>query len=122
MKIERFEDIVAWQKARELTNLIYDAAEKEKFSKDFILRNQITAAAGGSMHNVAEGFDAGYDTEFVRFLKFARRSATEVQSEAYLALDRGYIVQEEFQAIYDKVTEVKKLVNAFIGYLNRSKK
>ena len=74
------------------------------------------------MHNIAEGFDAGYDTEFVRFLKLARRSATEVQSEAYLAMDRKYIIQEEFQAIYNKATEVKKLINSFIGYLNSSKK
>jgi four helix bundle protein len=122
MKIERFEDIMAWQKARELTNLVYNAVEKEKFSKDFVLRNQITDAAGSSMHNFAEGFDAGYDTEFVRFLKLARRSATEVQSEAYLALDRKYIIQEEFQAIYNQATEVKKLINSFIGYLNSSKK
>ena len=57
------------------------------------------------MHNIAEGFDAGCDTEFVRFLKLARRSATEVQSEAYLAMDRGYMIQEEFQTIYDKATE-----------------
>ncbi|NJN43320.1 MAG: four helix bundle protein [Anaerolineae bacterium] len=92
MKIERFEDILAWQKARELTNLVYNAVEKDRFSKDLVLRNQITAAAGSSMHNIAEGFDAGYDTEFIRFLKMARRSVTEVQSQAYLALDRAHII------------------------------
>ncbi len=122
MKIERFEDILAWQKARELSNLVYDAVEGDRFSRDFVLRNQVTGAAGSVMHNIAEGYDSGYDAEFVRFLKLARRSATEVQSESYLALDRKYITPDQFQNIYDKATETKKLINAFIGYLNRGRK
>lgn len=69
------------------------------------------------MHNIAEGFDAGSDAEFIRFLKYARRSASEVQSQLYLALDRQYITTEQFEAIYDQATQYKKLVNAFISYL-----
>jgi len=88
MKIERFEDLRAWQLARELANLVYDVTEKGNFARDFELRNQIRAAAGSVMHYIAEGFDAGSDGEFILFLKYARRSASEVQSEAYLALDR----------------------------------
>lgn len=71
MKIERFEDIRAWQQARELTNLVYDLTVQAKFSKDFRLRDQIQGAAGSIMHNIAEGFDDGSDIEFVRFLKYA---------------------------------------------------
>lgn len=119
MKIERFEDIKSWQMARALTNLVYDATDTGSFAKDFGLRDQIRRAAGSVMHNIAEGFEAGSDPEFVKFLKYSRRSASEVQSEAYLALDRKYLDQESFQTIYDKATEVKRLVNAFIGYLNR---
>ena len=104
-----------------MANLVYDATESEHFSRDCMLRNQIQDAAGSVMHNIAEGFDAGYDKEFIRFLRIARRSATEVQSQIYLAVDRNYITQNEFHAIYAKATETKKLINAFIGYLNRAK-
>ncbi len=121
MKIDRFEDVQAWQEARVLANLVYDATEVGAFARDFALRNQIRDAAGSVMHNIAEGFEAGSDAEFVRFLKIARRSASEVQSELYLALDRKYLTAETFQPIYDQATRVKKLINAFIGYLNRSR-
>lgn len=121
MKIERFEDLRAWQLARELANLVYDATEKGNFAHDFELRNQIRAAAGSVMHNTAEGFDAGSDSEFILFLKYARRSASEVQSEAYLALDRKYLSPDLFQQIYDKATVTKKTINALIAYLRKSK-
>ncbi len=120
MKIERFEDIRAWQEARVLANMVYDATEAGMFARDWGLRDQIREAAGSVMHNIAEGFDAGSDAEFVKFLKYARRSASEVQSELYLAQDRKYLAAESFQPIYDKATEVKKLINAFIGYLCRN--
>ncbi len=80
-KIERFEDLKSWQKARQLANVIYDLTDHPGFVKDFQLRNQIRDAAGSAMHNVAEGFDAGSNPEFIRFLKIARRSASEVQSD-----------------------------------------
>ncbi|HXF83868.1 MAG TPA: four helix bundle protein [Anaerolineales bacterium] len=95
-KIEKFEDVRAWQMARELTNLIYDATEIGNFARDFRLRDQIQGAAASIMHNIAEGFDAGAHTEFIPFLKYARRSASEVQSQLYLALDRKYISAEQF--------------------------
>ncbi len=109
VKIERFEDIQAWQEARTLANLIYDATDQGAFTKDFGLRNQIREAAGSVMHNIAEGFDAGSDTEFIHFLKYARRSASEVQSESYLAKDRRYLTEEQFKAIYDQATKTKNL-------------
>jgi four helix bundle protein len=96
-KIERFEDLQSWQKGRQLTNMIYDLTEHPKFSKDFRLRDQIQDAAGSVMHNIAEGFDSGSNPEFIRFLKISRRSASEVQSELYLALDRKYITEEELK-------------------------
>lgn len=118
-KIERFEDLKSWQKARELANVIYDFSGNGEFAKDFELRNQIRRAAGSGMHNIAEGFDAGTDAEFVRFLKMARRSVSEVQSQLYLALDRNYVTQNQLQAAYKLATEVKRLINGFIGYLDR---
>jgi four helix bundle protein len=91
--IQRFEDLLCWQKARQLTNAVYDLTDSPAFTKDFQLRNQIRDAAGSSMHNIAEGFDSGTPSEFIRFLRIARRSASEVQSELHLALDRQYIDQ-----------------------------
>ncbi len=68
MKIEKFEDIRAWQQARELANLVYDLTEKGGFAKDYRLRDQVQGAVGSIMHNIAEGFDDGSDGEFIHFL------------------------------------------------------
>ncbi len=121
-KIERFEDIRAWQMARELTNLIYDLTSQDHFWRDFRLRDQIQGAAGSIMHNIAEGFDAGADKVFIQFLEYARRSASEVQSQLYLALDRHYITPAQFEDLYHRTTEIKKAINALIAYLRQSKR
>jgi four helix bundle protein len=118
-KIERFEDLQSWQKARLLTNLVYDLTGHTEFAKDFRLRDQIRDAAGSVMHNIAEGFDSGSNPEFIRFMKMARRSASEVQSELYLALDRKYIATEELKKTYEIATEAKRLINGMIAYLRQ---
>lgn len=120
-KIQRFEDLQAWQKARLLANTIDDLALGPKFAHDFYLRDQIRRAASSVMHNIAEGFDSGSVPEFIRFLKMARRSASEVQSELYQALDRKYITNEEHQRAYVLASEVKRLINGLIAHL-RSRK
>lgn len=79
-RIRNFEDLQAWQKARELAGEIYGMTRKDSLSRDFGLSDQIRRAAGSVMHNIAEGFDSGSDAEFRRFLRIARRSASEVQS------------------------------------------
>jgi four helix bundle protein len=117
--IKNFEDLNAWKKARELAGYIYELIRKEKFARDFGLRNQIQEAAGSVMHNIAEGFESGYDPEFARFLKIARRSAGEVQSELYLALDVDYITQEELTKAYEFAVDSKRLINGMISYLNK---
>jgi four helix bundle protein len=117
--IKNFEDIEAWKKARELAGYVYALTHREKFAKDFSLKNQIQAAAGSVMHNIAEGFESGYDPEFVRFLKMARRSAGEVQSELYLALDVGYIKEDELAKAYKLAVDAKKLINGLINYLSK---
>jgi len=119
--IKNFEELDSWKKARQLAGYVYELTRKEKFSRDFGLRDQIQRAASSVMHNIAEGFEAGYDPEFIRFLKMARRSAAEVQSELYLALDALYIKEDELQNAYNLATESKKLINGLIAYLAKRK-
>ncbi len=120
-RIERFEDLQSWQKARRLANQVYDLTMTDAFARDFELRNQIRRAAGSVMHNIVEGFDAGSDAEFARFLRMARRSASEVQSQLYLALDRDYITREDMQSAYAVADETKKLINGLLAYLRKSR-
>lgn len=103
-----------------MAGYVYELTRKDKFSKDWALCNQIRDAAGSVMHNIAEEFESGYDPEFARFLKTARRSAAEVQSELYLALDAGYITQKELTQAYDLAVESKKLINGMLKYLRNS--
>jgi len=117
MKIERFEDIEAWQLARKLTCKVYDLTKKTNFASDFGLKRQIQDAAGSSMHNIAEGFDSETNPEFVRFLRYAKRSCTEVQSELYVALDQKYITNSEFQDVYDHAGRTRATIRGFIKYL-----
>ena len=117
MRIERFEDIEAWQLARELTRKVYVLTKKSKFARDFGLKGQIQDAAGSSMHNIAEGFDAETNPEFIRFLRYAKRSCTEVQSELYVALDQQDIVNAEFQDVYNHAGHTRAAIRGFIRYL-----
>jgi four helix bundle protein len=117
--IQRFEDLLCWQKARQLTNAVYDLTDYPAFTKDFRPRKQIRDAAGSSVHDIVEGFDSGTPGEFIRFLKIARRSASEVQSEPYLALDRQYITRDQLNQAYGLATETKRLINGMVAHLRQ---
>ena len=116
-KIEKFEDIRAWQSAREVVNRIYEISQDEKFKRDYTLGDQIKRASISIMSNVAEGFSRQSRKEFIQFLFIAEGSAAEVQSQLYIALDQGYISEKEFKEIYDKTEEAAKLLSKFITYL-----
>jgi four helix bundle protein len=118
MKIERFEKIQAWQLARELTKKIYALTKRGKFAQDFGLKGQIQRAAASSMHNIAEGFDSETNAEFIRFLRYAKRSCSEVQSELYVALDQVYISAAEFREVYDHAGRTRATIRGFIRYLS----
>ncbi len=121
MKITRFEDIEAWQLARELAQMVYRLTKKKNFGQDFGLRRQIQEAAGSAMHNIAEGFDAETNAEFIRFLRYAKRSCSEVQSELYVALDEGYILKDEFDDTYEQARRIRAAIRGFINYLEKHK-
>ena len=119
MKIERFEDIEAWQPARELTRKVYRLTKKPGFVNDYGLKRQIQDAAGSSMPNIAEGFDSETNAEFIRFLRYAKRSCREVQSELYVALDEEYISPNEFKDVYELARRTRAAVRGFINYLKK---
>ncbi len=111
--IEKFEDIKAWQEARILVREIYRMSGSGLFGQDFALRDQIRRAAVSSMSNIAEGFDCDSQKEFARFLEIARRSTVEVQSLLYVALDVGYISEEEFSKQFTQAAKTKGLIGGF---------
>jgi len=118
--IKRFEDIIAWQKARELCKLINAYTAYDAFSKDFKLVSQIKGSSGSAMDNIAEGFERGGNKEFIQFLFISKGSAGEVRSQLYRALDNAYISEKEFQQAYNLADDVGKLDRGLIKHLRES--
>lgn len=114
MKIEKFEDIIAWQKAEELTLLIYKAF---KNSKDYSFRDQIQRASVSVMNNIAEGFERKGNKEFKHFLFIAKGSCGEVRSMLYLALNLEYINKEHYEKYYNLSVEISKILSGLIKTL-----
>ena len=110
-KIVRFEDIIAWQKARELTNLVY---HELRYNKDYSFRDQIRRAVISVMNNIAEGYERKSNNEFRQFLYVAKGSCGEVRSMLYVADDERYITKEEFNELYDKATIISKMLAKLI--------
>jgi four helix bundle protein len=119
-RIEKFEDIVAWQKARVLTREIYKSTRVGEFAKDFGLKDQIQRASVSTMSNIAEGFERGGDKEFLQFLSTSKGSCGEVKSHLYVALDQGYVTQLGFDDLYGQAGEVSRLLAGFMTYLRES--
>lgn len=119
---KRFEDLVFWRQARELTRLVYTLTQKDGFAKDYGLKDQVQRAAVSVMSNIAEGFSRGGNVEFLQFLFIAKGSLSEVQSQLYVALDLAYISRDEFQQAYSKVDRVAKTMNTFIQAVKRTGK
>ena len=109
-KVERFEDLIAWQKARKLSAEIYRVSAQGDFSKDFGLKDQIRRAVVSVMSNIAEGFDRGSRGEFHQFLVVAKASCAEVRSQLYVALDVGYIDQETFDIVNSSTSELSRII------------
>lgn len=122
MSISRFEDIQAWQKARDLCKVVYRLSGDDKFARDFGLRDQTRRAAVSIMANISEGFDAHSNPEFIQFLYYALRSASELQSHFYIAQDQGYVTQSQFAEAYEEASKVKSMIFGFIDYLRTHKK
>lgn len=119
-KIDKFEDIEAWEKARRIAKNVYAACRQVEFSRDFGLRDQIQRAAVSIMSNIAEGFERGTNKEFIQLLFIAKGSAGEVRSQIYVALDLGYINQNVFDSLNSDLLSISKQLSGFITYLQSS--
>jgi four helix bundle protein len=121
-KIERFEDLIAWQKARELTREIYQITRQGAFVKDFGLSGQMQRAAVSIMSNIAEGFERGGRGEFHQFLSMAKASCAEVRSQLYVAFDIGYLGQSKFNQLLTQAEEVGRIVGGLRVSVEKQKK
>jgi len=120
-KVENFEDLVAWQKARQLTRQIYQTTRKGDFFKDYGLRDQIRRASVSIMSNIAEGFDRGGRPEFHQFVVIAKGSCAEVRSQLYTALDAEYIDKEKFNDLYALAVETSRILGGLRASLKKNR-
>lgn len=114
MKIDKFEDIIAWQKAKELTLIIYTIFRN---NRDFSFRDQIQKAAVSIMNNIAEGFERNGNKELKKFLYISKGSCAEVRSMIILALELEYISKENYLKIYNLSIEISRMLSGFIKTL-----
>ncbi|MEW6207462.1 MAG: four helix bundle protein [Acidobacteriota bacterium] len=118
---KKFEDINAWQKARQATRQIYEMTSEGNFAKDYGLRDQLRRASVSIMANIAEGFGRHSDKEFSHFLNLAHGSTAETQSHLYVALDLNYIDEGKFSRLYELLNEVSRMTLALAQHLRGSK-
>jgi four helix bundle protein len=116
-KIEKFEDLVCWQKSRELVKAVYIMSMKGKLKTDFELRAQLRRAALSTMNNIAEGFSRFSKKEFIRFLDFSASSAGEVKSMLYVLEDLEYVTEEELSKVRLLTEETRNITLALLKYL-----
>lgn len=120
-KIEKFEDLIAWQKTRSLTRSAYEATRKVEFAKDYGLSGQIQRASVSIMSNIAEGFERGRRAEFRQFLSTAKSSCAEVRSQLYTAFDVGYLNNLRFESLFQQAEEVAKILGGLRASVQRNR-
>lgn len=119
-KIESFQDIEAWQLAREICNDVYHLIETTPLGRNFALRDQMDRCSGSVMDNIAEGYEWNGNREFIQFLSIAKASCGELRSQLYRTFDRKHIDEPTFERLKEKVVIESKKIGAFINYLSKS--
>lgn len=114
---KRFEDLEVWQRAKDLTNLIYKYSTDGSFSRDFGLRDQMRRAYVSIMSNIAEGFESQTQAMFIKYLGYAKGSAGELRAQLYIARDQGYITEEDFNIMFSTAEICSRQLTRFIQYL-----
>ncbi|MDQ2975888.1 MAG: four helix bundle protein [Acidobacteriota bacterium] len=120
-KVEKFEDLIAWQKARKLTARIYKTTNQGNFARDYSRKDQIRRAAVSTMSNIAEGFERGGAAEFHRFLVMAKGSCAELRNQLYIALDVAYIPADAFDSLMGEAIEVGKIIGGLRASIQRQR-
>jgi four helix bundle protein len=121
-KFNSFEEINSWKNSRIFNKRIYEITDNQNFKKDFDLVRQIRRASISISSNIAEGFERNTDKEFIYFLYVAKASSAEVRSQLYLAFDLNYITKNEFEELFNDISNISKLISGFIKYLQSSQK
>ncbi len=119
MKAQEFEELNVYQRARELTNRIYELTRDGAFARDFGLVDQIRRASVSIMSNIAEGFERGTNAEFVQFLYIAKGSCGEVRSQVSIAFDQKYISKDAYDDLTDRCRRISGMLSNLIGYLRQ---
>jgi len=119
--VERFEDLVAWQKGRALCREIYLVTERLPFARDFALRDQIRRAAISIPSNIAEGFERFRPKEFHQFLSIAKASTAELRTQLYIASDVGHIDEQTRDKLLEQATETARRIGALRASVERRK-
>jgi len=114
---KRFEDLDVWQRAKELTNLVYRFSSSGPLSRDFGLRDQMRRASISIMSNIAEGFESQTQALFIRYLGYAKGSAGELRAQLYIALEQGYLPDDEFRSALSLAELCSKQITRLIQYL-----
>lgn len=118
--IKKFEDFICWQEARALNKYMMNLIKEKRFHHNFRLINQIEGSAGSIMDNIAEGFDRGGNKEFILFLSYAKGSCAELKSQAYRAMDSGYITEHEFKEIFTTCDRIGVKIYRLMKFLKNS--
>jgi four helix bundle protein len=115
--IHKFEEIEAWQTARQLTKIVYELTSSGAFARDFGLRDQMRRAAVSIMSNIAEGFESRTSSLFIEFLGRAKGSAGELRAQFYIARDVGYLTQDKLHSLRALCEKCSGQISGFGSYL-----
>lgn len=118
-KVERFEDLVAWQKARQFSAEIYRITNVGEFARDWDLRGQLRRAAVSVMSNISEGFERNRPREFHHFLSISKGSCGEARSQLYVALDSQYLSQSDFDKLRAQAEELSRVISGLRDSVGR---
>lgn len=117
VKITCFEELEVWQHAAQIGIMVYGIADNVPLSKDFKSRDQLIGAAISISSNIAEGFEYNNNKEFIRFLNYAKGSAGEVRSQAYVLNKSGRITEDDYQTLRNSLVQISKEIKGFSNYL-----
>jgi four helix bundle protein len=120
MKVARFEDLEIWKLSRELCKVVFEITSSGPFNHDYRFRDQIKAASGSAMDNIAEGFNREGNKEFCQFLYIVLGSIGEVRSQSYRAFDWNYISEEKFNDMMERTDAICRKTYNLIQHLKDS--